>query len=193
MREPAGIPTLTQIIELGSDGDRRVAARSLNFYSQHNVRDFQKKLLVDRDPEVRYRALLGLELSQEDTAYSTSEEAKGEDFSITRVQCAGTAALVVKGRAPRRLIFFGPDLTLRPPFKQEQTKQLQVEAKDASAVRMDYLVYGQPQHLPVNSMQVIDLVRALDHINLPVTDIMDLMLKLSRADKINGEVVFLDE
>jgi flagellar basal body P-ring protein FlgI len=193
MREPAGITALMQTIELGSDADRRVAARYLNFYSQHNVRDFQKKLLVDRDPEVRYRALLGLEQTQEDTAYSTREEAKGDDFSISRVQCAGTPALLIKGRAPRRLIFFGPDLSFRPPFKQEQTKQLQVGAKDTSGVTVDYLVYGQLQQLPVNSMQVIELVRALDHINLPVTDIMDLIFKLSRADRISGEVVFLDE
>jgi flagellar basal body P-ring protein FlgI len=193
MREPAGITPLMQTIELGSDADRRLAARYLNFYSQYNVRDYQKKLLVDRDPEVRYRALLGLEQTQEDTAYSTREQAKGEDFSITRVQCAGTAALLVKGRAPRRLVFFGPDLTFRPPFKQEQTKQLQVEAKDSSGVLVTYLVYGQPQQLSVNSMQVVDLVRALDHINLPVTDIMDLIFRLSRADTISGEVVFLDE
>jgi hypothetical protein len=42
-------------------------------------------------------------------------------------------------------------------------------------------------------MQVVDLVRALDRINLPITDIMDLIFRLSRADAISGEVVFLDE
>jgi hypothetical protein len=193
MREPAGIAPLTQIIELGSDDDRRVAAGFLNFYSQHNVRDVQKKLLADRDPEVRYRALLGLEQTQEDTAFSTREVARGEDFSISRVQTTGTAALLVKGRSPRRLVFFGPDLTFRPPFKQPQTKELEVEAKDSSQVVVHYLVYGQPQDLPVKSMQVVDLVRALDRINLPITDIMDLIFRLSRADAISGEVVFLDE
>jgi len=193
MREPAGISPLMQIIELGADADRRVAARYLNFYSQQNVRDLEKKLLADRDPEVRYRALRGLEQTQEDAAYSTREGARGEDFSINRVQSAGTAALVVRARSPRRLVFFGPDLTFKPPFKQQQTKELQVEAKDNTRVLIDYQVYGQTAQLPVNSMQVVDLIRALDHINVPVTDIVDLIFKLSRADTISGEVVFLDE
>jgi hypothetical protein len=193
MREPAGIAPLMQIIELAGDADRRVAARYLNFYSQPNVRDLEKKLLADRDPEVRYRALRGLEQTQEDAAYSTREEARDEDFSITRVQSAGTAALLVKARSPRRLVFFGPDLTFKPPFKQQQTKDIQVEAKDNTRVVIDYRIYEQTTQLPVASMQVVDLIRALDHINVPVSDIVDLIFKLSRADTIGGEVVFLDE
>ena len=193
MREPAGITPLMQIIELGSDADRRVAARYLNFYTQHNVRDFQKRLLADRDPEVRYRTLLGLEETQEDAAFTAREEARGGEFSITRVQSTGPAALLVKGLSPRRLVFFGPDLTFRPPFKQQQTSELEVEAKDDSGVVVHYQVYGQPQELPVNSMLVVDLVRALNHINLPATDIIDLIFKLSRVDGISGEVVFLNE
>jgi HD-like signal output (HDOD) protein len=68
-----------------------------------------------------------------------------------------------------------------------------VEAKDNTRVVIDYRVYEQTTQLPVNSMQVLDLIRALDHINVPVSDIVDLIFKLSRADTIGGEVVFLDE
>lgn len=193
MREPAGITPLMHTIELGSETNRRLAAHYLNFYSQHNVRDFQKKLLADSDPEVRYRALLGLEQTQEDAPYTTHQDARGEDFKITRVRTAGPAVLVVKARNPRRFVFFGPELTLRPPFKQEHMKEILVEAQDTSQLFIRYRIYGQSNTLPVRSMAVIELVRALDHINLTSNDIMDLIFKLSRADAIAGEVLFLDE
>jgi len=193
MREPAGITPLMHTIELGSETDRRLAAHFLNFYTQHNVRDFQKKLLADADPEIRYRALLGLEQTQEDAPYATHQDARGEDFKITQVQTAGSAALVVKARNPRRFVFFGPELTLRPPFKQEHMKEILIEAQDTSRLVIRYEVYGQSNTWPVPSMAAIELVRALDHINLTSNDIMDLIFKLSRADAIAGEVVFLDE
>jgi len=194
MREPTGITPLMQIIETGSKEDAHLAARYLNFYTQHNVRDFQKKLLAYDDPEIRYRALLGLEQTQEDAAYATSQKARGDDFRITRVQTSGPPSLLVKARNPRRLIFFGrDDLLLRPPFKQEQLKEVMVEARDRTGVAIHYRVYRQPNVLPIRSLKVIELVRALDHINVTINDIMDLIFKLSRADAIDGEVLFLDE
>jgi len=192
MREPVGITPLMEFVQNGTDKERRLAARYLNFYTQHNVRQFQKKLLADSDPEVRYRALVGLETTQEDGPYTTHEEARGEDFTITLVRCAGEPALVVKGRNPRRLVFFGPDLNLRPPFRVEHLKELLIEAQDHTAV-IHYQVYGQPNVLPLRSLRVVDLVRALDHIKVTINDIMDLIFKLSRADAIDGEVLFLDE
>ncbi len=194
MREPAGITPLMHIIETGSKEDSRLAARYLNFYTQHNVRDLQKELLAHDDPEIRYRALLGLEQPQEDTAYAPHREARGEDFRVTRVQTAGPPSLLVKARNPRRLIFFGQDdLLLRPPFKQEQLKEIAVEARDRTGVSIHYRVYRQPNTLPIRSLKVIELVRALDHINVTINDIMDLIFRLSRADAIDGEVLFLDE
>jgi hypothetical protein len=193
MREPAGIIPLQQLIETGSDDDRRLAARYLNFYTQHNVRDYQKKLLAHADPEVRYRALLGLEQTQEDSPYATHRMARGEDFRITRVQSAGPPALVVKAGNPRRLVFSGASIPLRPPLKVDQPGELVVGPGDDSQVTIFYRVYGQANELPVRSMELVDLVLALDHINVTINDIMDLIFKLSRADKIGAEVLFLDE
>lgn len=193
MREPVGIASLMGFLQSGSQDERRVAARYLNFYTQYNVREFQKKLLADADPEVRYRALLGLEQTQEDAPYATQEEARGEDFKVTRVRAAGPPALVVKARSPRRLVFFGPDLTLKPPFKLEHMKEVLIEAQDTSSLTIRYQIYGQPNTLPIGSLKVVDLVRVLGHIKVTVNDIMDLIFKLSRADAIGGEVLFLDE
>ena len=194
MRDPAGIIPLTRVIDMStSDEERRLAARYLNFYTERNVRDYQKKLLSDRDPEVRYRALLGLERTQEEAQYAVHETAEKGDFRISRVQAGGTPALVVKARTPRRLVFFGEGLSLRPPFKQAQLGELAVEARDRTKVTIYYRIYGQPNELPIRSMALVDLVKALDKINVTVNDIMDLIFKLSRADAIGGEVLFLDE
>ena len=194
MREPAGILPLTNIIDTSTDdAERRSAAQFLNFYTQRNVRDYQKKLLADRDPEVRYRALLGLERTQEEGAFAVHETAGEGNFRITRVASVGSPALVVKARNPRRLVLFGEPVSLRPPFTQSQLGDLTLEARDSSKVTILYRVYNQPNELPIRSMELMDLVRGLDKINVTINDIMDLIFKLSRADAINGEVLFLDE
>ncbi len=194
MREPAGIGPLTHIIDTSSiDSDRRLAARFLNFYTQSNVREYQKTLLSDRDLEVRYRALVGLERTQEDAPYASHETAQGEDFRVSRVRTSAPAALVIKARSPRRLVFFGDSQPLLPPFKQAQLGDLALEAVDDTQVTVYYRVYGQPNRLPIRSLELVDLVRGLDSINVTINDIMDLIFKLSRADAITGEVLFLDE
>jgi len=194
MREPAAIQPLFRFLEAGTPEDRHRAARYLNFYTQGNVQEYQRRLLADPDPEIRFRALLGLERAQAEAPIATHQPAQDEDFRITRVNTAGRPALVVKARNPRRFVFFGPAVALKPPFHQEVAQgDLIVEATQGSAVTIRYVVLGQECERRLATTDLDELVEQLDRINVTVNDIMDLIFKLSRADAITGDVLFLDE